>query len=122
MPLAARPARCLPTGIEPVKEIFFTAAAGMRCSDTLAGTPNTRLRTPAGRPASAKHLTSSTPHPGVSSAALMMIAQPAASEPAILRTGVSTGKFHGVKAATTPTGSRSTSWRTPGCRPGTMRP
>jgi len=30
---------------------------------------------------------------------------PAASAPAILRTGVSVGKFHGVNAATTPTGS-----------------
>ena len=28
----------------------------------------------------------------------MMIEQPAASAPAILRTGVSVGKFHGVKA------------------------
>src|SRR5512139_3418982 len=98
IPLAARPARCLPAGIEPVKEIFFTALAGMRCSDTLAGTPNTRLSTPAGNPASAKHLTSSTQPPGVSSDALMMIEQPAASAPAIFRTGVSVGKFHGVKA------------------------
>ena len=122
MPLAAKPARCLPTGIEPVKEIFFTTVAGMRCSDTLAGTPNTRLSTPAGRPASAKHFTSSTQPPGVSSEALMMSEQPAASAPAILRTGVSVGKFHGVNAATTPTGSCSTSWRTPFWRPGTTRP
>ena len=34
MPLAASPARCLPTGIEPVKEIFFTIFDGIRCSDT----------------------------------------------------------------------------------------
>ena len=52
----------------------------------------------------------------------MMIAQPAASEAPILRAGVSVGKFHGVKAATTPTGSCTTSWRTPLPRPGTMRP
>ena len=122
MPLAASPARCLPTGIEPVKEIFLTILDGIRCSDTLAGTPNTRLSTPAGRPASAKHFTSSTQPPGVSSEALMMIEQPAASAPAILRIGVSVGKFHGVKAATTPTGSCSTSWRTPFWRPGTTRP
>ena len=51
-----------------------------------------------------------------------MIEQPAASAPAILRAGVSTGKFHGVNAATTPTGSCITSWRTPFWRPGTMRP
>src|SRR5262245_23312356 len=108
IPLAARPARCLPTGTEPVKEIFLTDFFGMRCSDTSAGTPKTRLSTPAGKPASAKHFTSSTQPPGVSSDALMMIEHPAASAPAILRTGVSVGKFHGVNAATTPTGACST--------------
>jgi hypothetical protein len=35
----------------------------------------------------------------------------AASAAPILRAGVSVGKFHGVKAATTPTGSCTTSWR-----------
>ena len=122
MPLAASPARCLPTGIEPVKEIFFTMSEASRCSDTSAGTPNTRLSTPAGRPASAKQRTISTQVPGVSSEALMISEQPAASAAPILRAGVSAGKFHGVKAATTPTGSCTTSWRTPFCRPGTMRP
>src|SRR5512143_95744 len=96
IPFAARPARCLPTGIEPVKEIFFTALAGIKCSETLAGTPNTRLSTPAGKPASAKHFANSTQPPGVSSEALMISEQPAASAPAILRTGVSVGKFQGV--------------------------
>ena len=46
----------------------------------------------------------------------------AASAPAILRIGVSAGKFQGVKAAATPIGSRSTIWREPGARPGMMRP
>src|ERR1700720_1484534 len=108
MVLAARPARCLPTGIEPVKEIFLTAALASKCSETFDGTPNTRLSTPGGNPASAKHLTISTQAPGVSSEALMMIEQPAASAPPILRAGVITGKFQGVKAATIPTGSCTT--------------
>ena len=60
--------------------------------------------------------------PGVSSEALMMIEQPAPSAPAILRAGVTPGKFQGVNAATTPIGSRTTIWRMPGRRPGTMRP
>ncbi len=60
--------------------------------------------------------------PGVSSDALRMSEQPAANAPPTLRAGVSTGKFHGVKAATTPTGSETTSWRVPLARPGTMRP
>ena len=122
MPLAASCARCLPTGIEPVKEILRTASLASRCSETSAGTPNTRLSTPAGRPASAKQRTISTQAPGVSSDAFRMSEQPAASAPPTLRAGVSTGKFHGVNAATTPIGSCITSWRTPLPRPGTMRP
>src|SRR6202044_3699165 len=100
MPLAASAARGLPTGIEPVKEILRIASLLIRYSETSAGTPNTRLSTPAGRPASAKQRTSSMQALGVSSEALRMSEQPAASAPPILRAGVSTGKFHGVKAAT----------------------
>jgi hypothetical protein len=122
MPLAASPARCLPTGTEPVNEILRTTSDAIRCSDTVAGTPNTKLTTPAGTPASTKQRTSSTQLPGVSSDALTMIEQPAASAAAILRAGVSAGKFHGVKAATTPTGSCTTIWRTPLPRPGIRRP
>ena len=88
MPLAARPARCLPTGTEPVNEILRTMSEPIRCSDTSAGTPNTRLQTPFGNPASTMQRTSSTQVPGVSSDALTMIEQPAASAAAILRAGV----------------------------------
>ena len=119
--LAASVARCLPTGIEPVNEILRTASLAIRCSEIVAGTPKTRLSTPAGRPASAKQRTISTQAPGVSSEALRISEQPAASAPPILRAGVSAGKFHGVNAATMPTGSWMTSWRTLP-RPGTMRP
>src|SRR5579862_4093071 len=104
MPLAANAARCLPTGIEPVKEILRIASLLKRYSETSAGTPNTRLSTPAGKPASAKQRTISTQAPGVSSDALRMSEQPAASAPPTFRAGVSTGKFHGVNAATTPIG------------------
>src|ERR1051325_3308672 len=122
MPRAASSARCLPTGTEPVKEILRTIGEAIRYSETCAGTPNTRLITPGGTPASSKHFTSSTQEPGVSSEALMMIEQPAASDAAILRTGVSVGKFHGVKAATTPTGSVTTIWRPVGLGAGVRGP
>ncbi len=122
MPLAARPAKCLPTGTDPVNETLRTTSDASRCSETFAGTPKTRLSTPGGRPASTKQRTSSTQLPGVSSDALRMSAQPAANEPPILRAGVRVGKFQGVKAATTPTGSCSTIWRVPFARPGTIRP
>src|SRR3954453_9032229 len=94
MPLAASWARCLPTGTEPVKEILRTIGDAIRCSETFDGTPKTRLITPGGTPASSKHLTSPTQPPGVSSEALVVIEQPAASAAAVLRAGVSTGKFH----------------------------
>lgn len=53
------------------------------------------------------------PEAGVSSAALMMTVQPAASAAATLRAGTTRGKFHGVNAATGPTGSWSTMQRVP---------
>src|ERR1051325_2378840 len=87
MPRAASSARCLPTGTEPVNEILRTIGQAIRCSETFDGTPNTRLITPGGTTASSKHFTSSTQPPGVSSDALMMIEQPAASEAAILQAG-----------------------------------
>jgi hypothetical protein len=95
---------------------------GIRCSDTFAGTPNTRLSTPGGTPASTTQRTSSTQLPGVSSDALRISEQPAASAPPILRAGVSVGKFHGVNAATTPTGSCITICRTFFALPCTIRP
>ena len=61
--------------------------------------------------------------PGVSSAALTIIEQPVASAAASLRTTWLIGKFQGVNAATGPTGSFSTIWRTARLpREGTMRP
>ena len=45
-------AKCLPTGIEPVKVTKRTSGCGIRYSETSDGTPNTRLRTPGGKPAS----------------------------------------------------------------------
>ena len=55
---------------------------------------------------------------GVSSGALTMIEQPAASAAEILRTTWLIGKFHGVKAATGPTGSLTRAGRRPGRAPG----
>src|SRR5436190_24035359 len=80
-PFAASPARCLPTGIEPVNDTLRTIGEAIRCSDTLAGTPNTRLSTPGGTPASTQQRTSSTQLPGVSSDAFRISEQPAASAP-----------------------------------------
>ena len=48
----ASAASCLPTGTEPVNDTLRTIGERIRCSDTSEGTPQTRLSTPGGRPAS----------------------------------------------------------------------
>src|SRR5579859_612920 len=106
----ASAASCLPTAVEPVKEILRITGCGIRYSEISAGTPYTRLITPAGTLASAKHRISSAGEAGVSSGAFTMIEQPAASAQDSLRTTWLIGKFHGVNAATGPTGSFTTSW------------
>src|SRR5205085_6954233 len=107
---------------EPVNEILRMMGDLMRYSEIVAGTPKTTFSTPGGRPASWNARAISSVVAGVSSAGLMMIEQPAPSAPAILRAGVIAGKFHGVNAATGPTGSGITMLRTPGTRPGMIRP
>ncbi len=93
-----------------------------RYSETSCGTPNTTFSTPAGTPASSNARHSAMQALGVSSGGLAMIEQPAASAPAILRTSWPTGKFHGVKAATGPTGSFTTHCDTFAAREGMIRP
>src|SRR3546814_16596875 len=80
--------------------------------------PRTRLSTPAGSPASSASTASASAESGVSSAGLRTTVQPAASAGATLRVTIASGKFHGVIAATTPTGPRSVHHRIVGGRPG----
>jgi hypothetical protein len=105
-----------------VKLILRTTGLLIRCSDTSAGTPHTTFSTPGGRPASWNSRASATTALGASSGPLRMMVQPAPTAAAILRMAWLNGKFHGVNAAHTPTGSRSTSWRTPALRAGITRP
>ena len=118
----ASAASCLPIGVEPVNEILRMTGCGMRYSEISAGTPKTRPITPAGTPASWKARISSAGEAGVSSGALTMMEQPVASAAESLRTTWLIGKFHGVKAATGPTGSLVTTWRTFAARAGTIWP
>ena len=106
-------ASVLPTGTEPVKLTFLTTGAAISRAETWAGSPNTKFTTPSGKPASVRARTSAIAAPGASSAAFRMIVQAAATAGAILRAGRKTGKFQGVKAATTPIGCGTTDC----CRP-----
>ena len=66
--------------------------------------PSTRLATPGGTPASARHANIWIKVSGVWSAGRLTTVQPAAMAAAILRLGSAAGKFQGVIVQTTPTG------------------
>ena len=74
-----------------------------RVGDLRAG-PITRLATPGGMPASARHSNIWIRVSGVCSAGRLTTVQPAARAGAILRLGRAIGKFHGLIVPTTPTG------------------
>ena len=74
----------------------------------------TTLNTPAGTPARSASSASASAVSGVCEAGLTTIVQPAASAGAALRVIIAAGKFHGVIAAQTPTGSLSTTMRRDG--------
>ena len=80
------------------------------------------LSTPGGKPASWKIFASAITALGASSGPFRMSVQPAPIAATILRIAWLNGKFHGVKATHTPTGWRTTSWRTFGARDGITRP
>ncbi len=122
MCVPASAASCLPTGVEPVKVILRITGCGIRYAEISAGLPYTSCTTPAGTPASTKAWISAAGEAGVSSGALTIIEQPVDSAALSLRTTWLTGKFHGVNAATGPTGLFSTFCDTPAERAGTMRP
>ena len=94
-----------PTAVEPVN-----VTASTRLSETIAlptsAWPWTSASAPPGTPASSSASTSRWPSSGVTSLGLKITPLPAASAGPSLREGMLSGKFHGVIAATTPTGSR----------------
>ena len=119
---AASFCRCLPTGIEPVKDSFFGIGEASRWRETSSGTPKTTFSTPFGSPASISARAIATAVAGVSSDGLMISEQPAPSAPATLRMTFTAGKFQATKASAGPTGSLTTSCRAPGMRAGIIRP
>ena len=118
----AMAARCLPTEVEPVKEILRIVGCGIRYSEISDGTPKTSDRTPVGSPASASACTRNAQELGVSSGPFRITVQPAASAAPTLRAAWPMPKFHGTKPATGPIASLKASWCTPSARAGTMRP
>ena len=115
-------ASILPTGVEPVKVNLAIRGSVVRTVPIGAGGPVTILNTPAGSPASAPSTARARAENGVSSDGLSTTVQPAARAGATLRVIIAAGKFHGVTAATTPTGCLSTTIRLSAWWPGITSP
>ena len=103
-----------PAAVEPVKETLSTPGWLTRCSPT-SRPAGTTLSTPLGSPASAKISASTLASSGVSGAGLNTTVLPDSRAGDSLAQARKSGTFHGVMAATTPTGSLDT-------RTGPMRP
>ena len=115
--------RIRPTSVLPVKLTCRTVRLSKNASVMPgASSPVTTLRTPAGKPASTESSAMASAESGVCSAGFTTCVQPAASAGPILRVTMATGKFHGVIAAATPQGWRSTSRRLAGSLAGIVSP
>ncbi len=99
-----------PTSVDPVKLIPPTRASWINASPATLPDPVIRFTTPGGRPALSSRCIRYTADQGVSMAGLNTTVFPQARAGAIFRTGVTTGKFHGLMVATTPSGS-ATVWQ-----------
>ena len=99
---AARPIS-LPTSVEPVKAILSTPGCATSAAPAVSPRPVTTLTTPGGKPASSTSSPRRNAVSGVSSAGLSTTVQPAASAGAIFQIAISSGKFQGMMAPTTPT-------------------
>ena len=116
------PSSSAPTAVEPVKESFRTVGLEVSSPPTSGASPVTTLSTPGGMPARSPSSASASAEKGVSSEGLMSMEQPAPSAAPALRVIMALGKFHGVMAAVTPIGCRSTWMRLSGRCPGIVSP
>ena len=96
----------LPVADEPVSVIMSTIGWVTRTSPTVAS-PVTTENAPSGRPASAASSARRIDERGVVGAGLSTTVHPAASAAPTFHTAMISGKFHGVMAATTPAGRRT---------------
>ena len=85
-------------------EIFLIMSDLINSSEIPAGSPDNKFTTPGGTPASLHMSTISITQPGVITSGLTITEHPAAKAVEIFLDAKTTGKFQGIKAATTPTG------------------
>src|SRR5690606_9830049 len=97
----------LPTAVDPVNAILSTPGCRTSAAPAVSPNPGTTFSTPGGKPTSAARNASSRAVSGVCSAGFSTMVFPHASAGATFHAAMSSGKFHGMMAPTTPTGSRS---------------
>ncbi len=95
-----------PTSVEPVKVTASTSPCRPSARPAVSPRPGTTLNTPSGMPASAASSARRRADSGDCSAGFRIRELPAASTGPIFQADISSGKFHGTTAATTPNGSR----------------
>ena len=93
-----------PTAVEPVNAILWTPGWSTIAAP-VSPSPVRMFTTPSGKPASWTSWPSRMALSGVCSAGLRITVQPAASAGAAFHALISSGKFHGMICAQTPTGS-----------------
>src|SRR5215467_787856 len=101
----------LPTSIEPVKVNLRTVGLLVSSPPISFDGPVTQEKTPFGTPARSASSHRAKAENGVAVAGFSTIVQPAAKAGPALRVIIAAGKFHGVIAAHTPTGSFVTTIR-----------
>jgi len=111
-----------PTSVEPVKVSLRTSGLAVSSAPMGRAPPVSTLNTPAGTPARWASSAMARALSGVWVAGFTMMVQPAARAGATLRVIMAAGKFQGVMAAHTPTGSRVTSRRLSGQGEGMISP
>ena len=104
----------LPISVEPVNVSLRTIGFEVISPPSTVAGPVMTLNTPRGMPARCASSAIASAEKGVCIAGLQTNVQPAASAGPALRVIIAAGKFHGVMAATTPTGCRSTRMRLSG--------
>ena len=88
-----------------MNESAASRGSTVSASESSAPGPVSRLSAPSGRPASTRISASSTAEPEAAVAGFQTTGLPAESAGASFQAGIASGKFHGVIAQTTPTGS-----------------
>ena len=111
-----------PISVEPVKVSMRTAVLEVSSLPIALALPVMTLNTPFGIPARSASSARASALSGVSEAGLQTTVQPTAKAGATLRVIIAHGKFHGVMAATTPTGCLITTTRASDLKVGIVSP